>query len=472
MINSLRNFAKTKIAGIFVFIIIIPFVFWGMGSVFNSGNTNNIAKINNDNISTQDFLDYLRQLGLSDEVIKNNIEKNIIEELLSNLVSTKILALEVEDLEMTISNETLIKKIKKNKNFQDEKGLFKRTKYEKFLLSNNITAPSYEKKLKENLIQKQLFDYIGAGTHSPKFLVNKIFIEENKQIKIKYFNLENSYKKRESFSSKEIENFLNENESELQNDYIDFSYVKITPKKLIGLDDYNEAFFQKIDEIENKISKNTSFQSIISEINLDPINVSNYTDIKNIDSIESKIFNSRNNATDIIEIEGFFILYNINKLEKKLPDLNDAKNKDQIVNLLYEKNKFDFNNKILEEINIKKFNNSSFNEISKNSAKDILIKSRNDDQKFSSNSIEILYSLPKNSFTLIADDQENIFIAKIIDINKKKIDFNNKNVDEFIFKENSNNRESILKSYDTLLNEKYKVTVNQKTLERVKNYFQ
>ena len=76
MINSLRNFAKTKIAGIFVFIIIIPFVFWGMGSVFNSGNTNNIAKINNDNISTQDFLDYLRQLGLSDEVIKNNIEKN------------------------------------------------------------------------------------------------------------------------------------------------------------------------------------------------------------------------------------------------------------------------------------------------------------------------------------------------------------------------------------------------------------
>ena len=114
-------------------------------------------------------------MGLSDEVIKNNIEKNIIEELLSNLVSTKILALEVEDLEMTISSETLIKKIKKNKNFQDEKGLFKRTKYEKFLLSNNITAPSYEKKLKENLIQKQLFDYIGAGTHSPEFLVNKIF---------------------------------------------------------------------------------------------------------------------------------------------------------------------------------------------------------------------------------------------------------------------------------------------------------
>ena len=77
MIRSLRNFAKTKIAGIFVFIIIIPFVFWGMGSIFNSGNTNNIAKINNTNISTQDFMDYLNNAKLSSQVIKDNLEKNI-----------------------------------------------------------------------------------------------------------------------------------------------------------------------------------------------------------------------------------------------------------------------------------------------------------------------------------------------------------------------------------------------------------
>ena len=45
MISSLRNFAKTKFAGLLVFIMIIPFVFWGMGGMFSSGNTNNIAKI-------------------------------------------------------------------------------------------------------------------------------------------------------------------------------------------------------------------------------------------------------------------------------------------------------------------------------------------------------------------------------------------------------------------------------------------
>ena len=33
------------------------------------------------------------------------------------------------------------------------------------------------------------------------------------------------------------------------------------------------------------------------------------------------------------------------------------------------------------------------------------------------------------------------------------------------------NRNSILQSYDYLLNNKYKVEVNEKTLDRIKNYF-
>ena len=47
MLNKLRNFTKTKLATVLIGIIIIPFVFWGMGGVFQGGNTNNIAKIKN-----------------------------------------------------------------------------------------------------------------------------------------------------------------------------------------------------------------------------------------------------------------------------------------------------------------------------------------------------------------------------------------------------------------------------------------
>ena len=64
MLGKLRGFTNSKLAGVLVAIIIVPFVFWGMGSVFSGGNSNNIAKINNEAISTQDFIKYVNPNSL------------------------------------------------------------------------------------------------------------------------------------------------------------------------------------------------------------------------------------------------------------------------------------------------------------------------------------------------------------------------------------------------------------------------
>ena len=154
MIGSLRNFAKTKIAGVFVFIIIIPFVFWGMGSMFTSGNTNSIAEVNNKKISTQDFMDFLNESKIQQDTIKKNLDKNIIEELLSGLISTALLDLEINNFDIRFTELVLLKNIKTNKNFQDENSNFQRTKYEKFLLTNNMSAAMFEQRVKGNELQK------------------------------------------------------------------------------------------------------------------------------------------------------------------------------------------------------------------------------------------------------------------------------------------------------------------------------
>ena len=87
MLNNIRNFSKTVFAKIILVIIIIPFVFWGMGGVFNTGNTNNIVKIDNQNISTQDFMDHLNDMRLDPDTIRDNIDNNLIEEILAGLIS-------------------------------------------------------------------------------------------------------------------------------------------------------------------------------------------------------------------------------------------------------------------------------------------------------------------------------------------------------------------------------------------------
>ena len=472
MISSFRNFAKTKFAGLLVFLMIIPFVFWGMGGMFSSGNTNTIAKINKTNISTQEFMDYLNSTGIPQKSIQDNLDQNIIEELLSSLISTTLIELEVKDYNIMISENTLLKKIKNNKNFHDEKGNFQRTKYEKFLLENNQSAPAFELKLRGRELQKSLFDYIGAGSVSPKFLINKFYEEENKKLELDYISLKNFYKKKESITTQDLKDFIFENEDNLKVEYIDFNYAIINPRNLIGVDEFNQSFFDKIDQIEIDISNNTEFKTIITDLNVEPINITNFRFSTDSNPIEKKIFELRNINFDIFESGDNYIIYKIDNIEERSPDLSDTKVRNEIIELVYQKSKFDYNRSLFEKINNKDFTNNDFLSMGKNNIKSIKLNSIKDNKKFAIDAVEILYSLPSDSFTLINDEKNNIYLAKVKKFETKSMENNQKKLKEYTNKENSNNKNLMLKSYDLFLSEKYNVVLNKKTIERVKNFFQ
>ena len=471
MIGSFRNFAKTKFAGLLVFIMIIPFVFWGMGSMFSSGNTNNLAKINKTNISTGDFFVYLDEINIAGETIRNNLKNNIIEELLSTLISTKLLDLEIESYKMSVSEKTLLKKIKNNKNFFDNDGKFQRIKYEKFLLENNISAPIFEQRLKKRELQKNLFDYIGAGTTSPEFLVKKFFNDENRKLDLEFIDLSNFYKKKSEISEMDIKKFIQDNKDKLKIEYIDFKYSIINPKNLIGLDEFNQTFFDKIDQIEIDISNEVSFDNIISNMNLKENQVSNFRFSEDKSEIEKKIYQLRNNKFDIFENENDYIIYKIDNIENREPDLNDNQIKDEVISLITEKNKFEYNNDLLTKIQNNDFNEQDFLNMGKNEIKKIRLNSVRDNKKFDINAVELLYSLPVKSLTLINDDKNNIYLAKINGFESPVIDNENDKFKDYISKHKTNNRNSILKSYDLFLNNKYEVNLNQKAIDRVKNNF-
>jgi peptidyl-prolyl cis-trans isomerase D len=471
MIGSFRNFAKTKLAGVFVFIMIIPFVFWGMGSMFSSGNTNTIVKINQSNVSTEEFIDYLNNSGIPTDTIRENVSDNIIEELLSGLISTKILDLEIEKYDLIISKETLLQLIKKNKNFLDEQENFQRLKYEKFLLENNQSAPQFEFRLKNRELQKNLFSFIGAGTVSPKFLVNKLYEEENRKLELDYINLNEFYKKKDSFTDKDIKKFLEDNKNDLKVEYIDFNYSIINPKNLVGVDEFNQAFFDKIDQIEIDISNELPFESIVTNFDLKSKKIKDFRFTYDKNDLEKKIFEARNNKFDIIEFKDDYILYKIIKSEQRSPSLDDPVIKEEVLGLMYEKNKYEYNRDLIEKIDKKNFNNTNFVEMGNNKIENILLNSIKDNKKFDIKAVELLYSLPVNSFTLINDEMSNIYLAKIKSFQNATMENNDKRK-EYESKQNSNLKNNMLKSYDLYLNSRYDVTLNQKTIERVKNFYQ
>ena len=472
MIKTLKNFGGKKLGGlILIAVIIIAFGFGGFGGGFSTNNQNNIAKINKINVTTQDFMNYLNESKISQQAIRENLDNNIIEELLSGLISTTLIDLEVEDFNLSITEFTVLKKIKENENFLDENKVFQRTKYEKFLLSNNMSAPMFELRLKNRELQKHLFDLIGAGTITPEFLIEKKFEEQNKSLDLEYFSMINFYKEKNDYTDLEIEKFLEENKDQLKREYIDFKYVELNPKNLTGLEEFNQEFFDEIDKIENKISQGDTFETILKNIKVNVLEIKEYT-TSSIEKLnEDKIYSKRSSKIDLIENGDNFLLYSITNQYDRGPDLADQTTKNEIRNLIYQKGKFDQNRNVLEKIQKKEFDNNKFLEMGGSNIENLTLNSINDNNKFETNSVKILYSLPVNSFTLVNDKNNNIYLVKLASSKKNNFNKTDENYLKFASNQNTNSRKTILQSYDQLLNDKYQVQLNQKTIDRVKNYF-
>ena len=472
MLNKLRSFSNSKLAGVLIAIIIVPFVFWGMGSVFSGGNTNNIAKINNKTISTKDFMKYINQTRMDASYIKKNINNNVIENAISKIVSMKLLDMEINDLNILISDKTLASKIKNNEIFLDDKKNFSRIKYEKFLLENNLAAPDFEIRFKNELLKKKLFYYVGGGIKSPYFLNNKMYINKTKEVEIDYFNLDTVYDTKTSET--EIDQFIKDNEENLKEELIDFSYAKITPSNLIEIDEFNKEFFKKIDDIENSILNGSNIEDIQKKYNLKLEYFNNYNNDDDEDGILKEIYKKKNDdKIQLIDKNDYYLLFEISKIEKILPSKTDLNFINRVKENLVLKKKYEYNKDLFQKIQDKKLNEDEFLKISNGlqNIQNIIISSLDDDKVFDKESIKLIYSLPINSFLLITDSNNKIFLAKINNIfteNLSKNDINNK---EYLVKSNSKIIDEIYSSYDLSLNKKYKVKVYENTLDRIKNNF-
>ncbi len=472
MLGKLRNFSKSKFAGLLIAIIIIPFVFWGMGSVFSGGNTNSVAKINNENISTQDFIEYVNETRLTPEMLKENLDKNILQEILSQIISTTLLSLEINELGLIASDKFLFNNITNDKKFLDESGKFSRIKYEKFLLENNVSAVTYEKKLKDANLQNNLFKYVSGGVKSPKFLIENFFMEETKEIEVSYLNLENIYKK--EFTETEIDKFILENRKDLEKDYIDVLYAKLEPTQLVDSNEFNSDFFKIIDNIENDIAEGFDLKSLSNKYKINLKEMKNYYARNDGNENLEEIYSYRNEQKiDLLDKEDYFLIYEIKRIEKILPSKEDKLFAEELLNKIKSKNKFNYNKEILKKIEKSEFNDADFLKISndKNKIEKLTIKSKNDNSFFNVDSLSLLYTIPKNDFLLIVDNDKNVYLTKVENFNFKN--FNDISEEGKIYTSRSNFKlkNNISNSYDDILNSKYKVKVNQNTLDRLKNYF-
>jgi len=206
MLTSLRKFSETILAKIFIALIALSFVFWGINDFFKSSYSNAIAEIDGEEISFNQFINEFNKIVRNNniETGKIAISKNVHILAISNIVSEKLLKIHSKKLGVFIDDITIAIEIKNSQEFKD-KETFSRTKYEKFLLEKRINSKILEDQINQNLKKKLITESISGfipsnKKYSEQEVKNKInilyedFLRKNYKIKINEKQLNNYLK--------------------------------------------------------------------------------------------------------------------------------------------------------------------------------------------------------------------------------------------------------------------------------------
>lgn len=192
MLSSLRKFSETIMAKIFIALIALSFVFWGINDFYRSDYNGIIAKIDGDKISFNEFANEFNRIIRNNNIQSQKIaiEKNIHILAISNIISEKLLKLHAKNLGIMIDDTVIAIEIKNSNEFKD-KEVFSRTKYEKFLLEKNINSKILEEQINKNLKQKIIINSINGYIPNNKkyteiILSNKINVLYEDFLRKKY----------------------------------------------------------------------------------------------------------------------------------------------------------------------------------------------------------------------------------------------------------------------------------------------
>ena len=481
MLRIISKFSNSIFAKIFLFILVIPFVFWGMGPLFQGGKQNTIVEIGKEKISTQEFTDFVKNYSSSEETL----DINLIEKLLSNFIGEKLIAQEIEYFGIRLSDKSLSAIIRNKKVFKKE-NKFSRTEYEKFLVKNSLNAATLETNISKQEKKEQLLNFIGEGIVPPYFLVDIAYDKINQKRNIEVIDLNDVFKQKLNFSKNQIESYYNQNKDTYKDVYKSVKFIKLIPNNLIGNDEFNDLFFQKIDEIDDLIVEGKNLNFILNRFNLESFksaafNISGQNkklETKNDLPIKliKKVFNiDETEPTVLIEHEDKFYIIELTKTENIQKKVTNISVKKEILLNLKTQTKRKLIAEMFNKINKNNFRKIDFDKLSKDEnvvIKKVKLKNQNDDKILKKELINQIYAFAEKKIIVVADIglSEN-YLIYIDKIENTSID---KSADDYkkYFNLSKNKIEnSLYNTYDTYLTNKYKININYKALDRIKNYF-
>ncbi len=481
MLSSIRKFSSSIYAKIFLFVVAVPFIFWGMGPLFTGGNLNTIVKINDEKISTQEFTNFLK----NNMTNKEPLEDDLIDRLLSSFIGEKLLIEEMNNFDIHVSENSLGSIIRNEKIFK-KNNQFSRTEYEKFLIKNRLYAVIFEANILQQEKKKQLFDFIGGGIALSKSMVNIIYDKINQKRNIQAINLNDIINKKLKFSEDEIKLFFDQNRDKFKDIYKSIKFIELNSKNLTENNEISDLFFQKIDEIDDLIVGGENLDNILNKYNLGATTITTFKELdiennsKEINKFPLRLIKNvfainETEPTILIADKDKYFVVEVIKTENIQRNINDKSVRKDILENLEIQTRAKFVSKIIEKINKNNFKKSDFDRLSYEenvTIKKIRLENQNDNKILKKELISQIYAFPEKKIIVIADiGLRESFLIYIDKIESVRVDQGSENYKKYFNLSKIQIAGNLYNTYDSYLKYKYKININQKALDNIKNNF-
>lgn len=238
MLEKIREGATGIAAKVILGLVILSFVFAGVGSYINSGVSTAVAEVNGEEILASTFEQAFQsqrsrmeaQLGELFEQFAANPEylNNLRQSVLDELINEKLLEQKTQDLGIRVSDTELRKTILTMNEFMVA-GQFNSERYNAILLQAGFSPEEFRTYMRNQLARQQFSSAVLQSDFALESEASQYLSMQNETRSARYLELDsNSFREEQSTTDEEINNYYQENISQFDTDEkVKLQYVEV-----------------------------------------------------------------------------------------------------------------------------------------------------------------------------------------------------------------------------------------------------
>ncbi len=225
MLGLFRRKAQSTTFQLTILVIILVFIFWGVGKNSDNKGPNAVATVNGETIT---FRDYQKQYEQTVNSLRDQFggsmpsglleQLNIKQQVVNKLIQSALLRQGAAKIGLYVSDQELQNAIKKMPAFNNN-GIFDVKLYEQILAGSRMTVSQFEEGMRYDLLTAKVIDHLGRFGHVSPAALKDIFNYLYLGIKLDYVAVTpEGYKDKVEKSDTKIGAFFAENKSKYQSD--------------------------------------------------------------------------------------------------------------------------------------------------------------------------------------------------------------------------------------------------------------